>query len=142
MPLMTDIEYLRFVLQDVPVGGSEPMLSDELLGAILERNSNIVERAAAAGWAIKAGALAEFVDRTDGVTNIKLSQMSASAQKIAKMWEDRAAVISAAFVAANPQVGAAFGAYTPCNDLLNAVVNRLDDVTHKAYLPWGVYERG
>lgn len=139
---MTDPQYLRVLLQEVvPIDGQETdtLFLEQHIVEFLNRAAGLLSTAAAVGWRVKAGALSAMVDRNDGLSQKKLSQASAAAQKIAKMWQEQADQDSVAFALAVRPAGMPSKVYdqTPFN-----LYNQLWDVSHidRYFLPWNVIE--
>lgn len=95
-------EYLRQLIgETIPPAGSEDdtFFTDEEITALLERNFDVVQAAAAEGWAIKAADYVQFVDVEESGSVRRMSQLYRQAYQMATYYAQKAD-------AANAVVGA------------------------------------
>lgn len=86
---MTDADRLRALLgEDIPDGGAaaDTLFKDEEIQEYLETTPSI-NRAALAGWRVKAARLSNLVDTTEGNVQRKFSQLAAAAYDAIKLYE-------------------------------------------------------
>lgn len=87
--MATDAEIVRERLGErLPEGGndSDTNFSDAQILDLLTRNGNVLDRAVAEGWSIKAGIYADLVDTAEGTSKRSMSDLHAHALRMAEQY--------------------------------------------------------
>jgi hypothetical protein len=88
MPHVDAAELRQLLGESIPVGSSaaETLFTDDEIDGFLNKNPD-VERAAYAGWRVKAAKLSSLVDTTEGNSQKKFSQLLDNAIDMMKVYQ-------------------------------------------------------
>jgi len=91
--------YLRQLIgESIPPGGAaeDTFFTEEEITDLLERNSSVVQAAAAEGWAMKAAEYVQFVDVEESGSIRRMSQLYRQAYQMAQYYAQKADAANAA----------------------------------------------